>query len=163
MSLSISACFVLKWPCLRWPCLLPCRNFLEGWFLDWSIRDWTKSLSTRSDTNLRSESLALTTLSSPKSKLSISWESSNKFVNIPLGDAICRVHAMTKVNKRTYVFIFVCLGQKPQSKWAAAQFQANLSLSECQNQSRPDLIRGFTAQLRILPKVRWLHDFLKIS
>ena len=147
MSLSISACFVLKWPCLWWLCLFPWRNFLEGWFLDWSIKDWIKSLSTRSDTNLRSVSLALSTLSSTKLKVSISRVSSNKFGNIPLGDAICRVDAMTKVNKRTYVLIFVCLGQKPQSKWGAAQFQANLSLSECQNQSRPDLIRGFTARI----------------
>ena len=115
MSLSICACFVFPWPRL-WPCLRLCLNFLEGWFRDWSIKDWTKSLSTRRDTNLRSESLAVSTLSSPKSKLSNSWELSNKFVKIPLGDAICRVQKITRVG-RMCVHIFVCLGQKPQSEW----------------------------------------------
>ena len=121
MSLSICACFAFAWPCL-WPCLRPCRNLLEGWFRDWSIKDWTNSLSTRRDTNLRSESLALSTLSPPKSKLSISWELSNKLVKIPLGDAICRVQRITRV-RIMCVLIFVCLGQKPQSEWSTTHFK----------------------------------------
>ena len=154
MSLSICACFDFPWPCL-WPCLRPCRNLLEGWFRDWSIKDWTKSLSTRRDTNLRSESLALSTLSPPKSKLSISWELSNKFVKIPLGDAVCRMLRITRV-RRMCVLIFVCLGQKPQSECVKYYpFQANLSLNECQSQSGPDLRRGFTAAQ--------LHDNMKIK